>query len=392
MKEKNVAFIIHALSNGGAERVMSYLIQNYSSAENKYLIVYHRCEVEYDFSGQIISLDIEPSNNIIGKLLNYLKRIYRLRKIKSELNINKSISMLDSPNIVNILSRRKDKVIISLRNHKSKEYTGIKKNMYIKLIKFLYNKADKIVAISEGVAEDLVKNIKLDKNKVQVIYNPVDIIKIHNIMNEEVEEFKEFKDKKIIINSGRLTNQKGQWHLLKAFKKVCEKNEDVILGILGQGELENNLRQLAIDLGIDNKVIFLGYQKNPFKYLAKANIFVLSSLFEGFGNVIVESMACNTPVISTDCESGPREILSELKGKYFELTETYYAEYGILVPNFELKEFNDDITISNKENILADAISYLLDNEEKINEYRVKGLKRLEEFEMKRITYKWENI
>lgn len=392
MKEKNVAFIIHALSNGGAERIMSYLTQNYSAAENKYLIVYHRCEVEYDFSGEIISLDIEPSDKIIGKLLNYVKRIYRLRKIKSELNIDKSISMLDSPNIVNILSRRKDKVIISFRNHKSKEYTGLKKNIYIKLSRFLYNKADKIVAISEGVAEDLIKNIKLDKNKIQVIYNPIDTRKINSIMSEEVEEFNEFKDKKIIINSGRLTNQKGQWHLLKAFKKVCERNENVVLAILGQGELQIRLEQLAEDLGIASKVIFLGYQKNPFKYIAKSNIFVLSSLFEGFGNVIVEAMACSTPVISTDCESGPREILSELKGEYFELIETHYAEYGVLVPNFESEGFNNNITIDNEENILADTISYLLNNEDKANEYRIRGLKRLEEFEMKKITYKWESL
>lgn len=153
MNEKNVAFLIHALSTGGAERIMSYIAAGYN-AKNKYLIVYHREEQEYDFNGKVISLDIKPSTSIIGKCLNYIKRIYKLKKIKKELNIQKTISMLDSPNIINILSRENDKIVISLRNHKSKEFKGRKQKIYNKLIRVIYNKADKIIAISEGVKED----------------------------------------------------------------------------------------------------------------------------------------------------------------------------------------------------------------------------------------------
>lgn len=392
MNDKSVAFIIHTLSDGGAERIMSYLTQHYSTAENKYLIVYHRSEIEYDFDGEMICLDIEPSNNAIGKLLNYVRRVYTLRKIKIKLKIDKSISMLDSPNIVNILSRRKDKVIISLRNHKSNEYTGIKKSIYTKLIRFLYNKADKIIAISEGVAKDLIENIKLDKNKVEVIYNPVDTKKIQRLMNEEIDEFDKFKGKKVIINSGRLTHQKGQWHLLKSFKRVCETNDNIVLAILGQGELETDLKKLASDLGVLDKVVFLGYKKNPFKYLKRADVFVLTSLFEGFGNVIVEAMATGIPVISTDCKSGPREILSEENKEYSKLKEVYYAKYGVLVPNFDANGFDDNKELTLEEKVLAEAIDSLLNDEEKINEYRTRGLERLQEFEMREITSKWENL
>ena len=174
MSENNVAFLIHSLSTGGAERIMSYLTQNYP-ADNKYLIVFHRSPQEYDFDGKIIDLNIHPNSKISGKIINYYKRVLALKKIKKELNINKTISMLDSPNIVNILSRQNDKVIISLRNHKSEEYRGIKKVIYKTIIKKMYNYADKIVAISKGVKEDAVKNYNLKEEKIEVIYNPIDI-------------------------------------------------------------------------------------------------------------------------------------------------------------------------------------------------------------------------
>ena len=392
MKEKNIAFIIHSLSNGGAERIMSYLTQNYSIAENKYLIVYHRSEVEYDFDGEIISLDTSPSNNMLGKAINYIKRIYKLRKIKSTLKIEKSISMLDSPNIINILSRKYDRIIISLRNHKSNEYTGFKGYIYKKLIRVLYNRADTIVAISKGVANDAVKNLKLDSNKIKVIYNPIDKENINKLISEQIDENKLFDDNTIIITSGRLSYQKGQWHLLKAFKKVCEDNENTKLVVLGQGELENELKDLAKSLGIEEKVIFLGYQKNPFKYMARADIFVLSSLHEGFGNVITEAMACRIPVISTDCKSGPREILSNIADYDIELKDIEYGDYGVLIPNFDYGDSIENMNLNDKEIIMADAIQFLLDNPQKLNQYKDKGIKRLNKFDMKIITKQWEQL
>ncbi|MPM31345.1 N-acetylgalactosamine-N,N'-diacetylbacillosaminyl-diphospho-undecaprenol 4-alpha-N-acetylgalactosaminyltransferase [bioreactor metagenome] len=395
MKEGNVAFIIHTLSNGGAERIMSYLTQNYSTAENKYLIVYHRSEVEYDFSGELISLDIAPSNNVFGKILNYLKRIYKLRRLKDELNIKKSISMLDSPNIINILSKRKDKVIISLRNHKSKEYSGLKKLIYRKIIKFLYNKADKIIAISKGVADDLIENFKLDKTKINIIYNPVDKIKIQSLMHEKIIEehiLNEFKKNKIVINSGRLSYQKGQWHLIKVFKKIAENNNGVKLAILGKGELEQELKELVKSLGLSEKVIFLGYQENPFKYIYKSDIFVLSSLYEGFGNVIVESMACRVPVISTDCKSGPKEILSSENLRNYDEDKINYLDYGVLVPCFKDEKINYDSELSNEEEYLYKAIIDMLDDSNKIEYYKINGEKRLDDFSLIKIVSKWEEL
>ena len=391
MNEKNVAFLIHALSTGGAERIMSYIATGYN-AKNKYLIVYHREEQEYDFNGKVISLDIKPSTSIIGKCLNYIKRIYKLKKIKKELNIQKTISMLDSPNIINILSRENDKIVISLRNHKSKEFKGRKQKIYNKLIRVIYNKADKIIAISEGVKEDAIKNLRLDSNKIEVIYNPVDIEKIEKDKKIELEEIykDDFEKNTIIINSGRLTYQKGQWHLIRAFKRISIRYPNIKLAILGKGDLENELISLIHKLELDEKVILLGYQSNPFKYIYNSKIFVLSSLFEGFGNVILESMACGIPVISTDCKSGPQEIIFENFDINKSVSDISYGKYGVLVPVFDGKTDFTESELSREEVLLADSIIKLIEDDNLINKYICNGIKRVENFTLSEIIKKWE--
>ena len=394
MSENNVAFLIHSLSTGGAERIMSYLTQKYPT-ENKYLIVFHRSSQEYDFGGEIIDLNIQPASGIFGKIRNYYKRISALKRIKRELNINKTISMLDSPNIVNILSRQNDKVIISLRNHKSEEYRGIKKTIYRIIIKYMYNYADKIIAISKGVKEDAIKNYSLKEEKIEVIYNPIDMELINRLKCEKLEEEYEkiFRENKIIINSGRLTHQKGQWHLIKVFNKILKENKNTKLMILGKGELENDLKYMAEELGIQDSIIFMGYQSNPFKYIAKSEMFILTSLFEGFGNVILEAMACNTPIISTDCKSGPREILSPETERVGEINKYECGEYGILVPVFE-NQFNKNELekLSSKEEELYEAINEMLNNSNIRNKYKNKISKRVKDFDLFTIVNRWSEI
>lgn len=391
MNEENVAFLIHALSTGGAERVMSYIAEGYNS-KNKYLIVYHREKQEYDFDGKIISLDIKPATSIIGKCLNYIKRIHKLKKIKKELNIQKTISMLDSPNVINILSRENDKIVISLRNHKSKEFKGIKQKIYNSFIKFIYNKADKIISISEGVKEDAIKNLRLNPNIMEVIYNPINIEKIEENKKIELDDIykDEFEKNNIIITSGRLTYQKGQWHLIRAFKRVSIKHPNIKLAILGKGELESELTSLINKLELNDKVILLGYQSNPFKYIYNSKMFVLTSLFEGFGNVILESMACGIPVISTDCKSGPQEIISEHYDINKKVNDISYEKYGVLVPEFNGKINFTDSELSKEEILLANSIIKLIEDDNLTNKYRYNGIKRAENFNMSEIIKKWE--
>lgn len=183
-------------------------------------------------------------------------------------------------------------------------------------MKRTYRHADRIVALSEGVAHQLVELEVADPARLSVIHNAG--------LDDEVLDSKEAPLRHeapkgpLLVACGSLTPQKGYSYLLKSFRQVLDQRE-AGLWILGEGEQRPAIESQANSLGIDEHVSLLGFRANPFKFMAAADAFVLSSLWEGFGNVIVEAMACGTPVVSTDCPYGPGEIIS-------------HEENGLLVP------------------------------------------------------------
>lgn len=390
-KKENVLFTIHNLSNGGAERVMSYLTVGFPSEKyNKYLVVYNRCDVEYDFDAECISLDLVSRSNTFSKLYNNVSRIYKIRKLKKQLNISKSISLLDNPNIMNVLSKRDEKVIVSIRNYKSGEVKeGIGTKIYKFIGRFIYGKADKIVAISEGVKNDLIQNFNVNEKKVEVIYNPIDIEKVINLKNEVLQEDNELFNGNVIINVGRLTKQKGQWHLIRAFSKVVNEIPDAKLVILGEGELREYLQRIIRDFNLEENVFLLGYKKNPFKYLAKSKLFVLSSLYEGFGNVIIEAMTCGTSVISTDCKYGPREIITGHLNLENNINKSEYSKFGILVPRLSGIQYSSNDELDDMEIELGNTIINTLQNKDIIEKYESAGEVRSKDFNYENIIDKW---
>ena len=263
--------------------------------------------------------------------------------------------------------------------------------LYRLLIKILYNKADLVIAVSNLVKNDLISSFRIKDDKIKVIYNPYDLEKIRKLASEEIEiEYQEIFKFPTIITVGRLSKQKGQWHLIRAFKKVKEVLSDVKLVILGQGELEDYLKKLAIDLGLEKDVHFLGFQKNPFKYINRSTIYVFPSLYEGFPNALCEAMACGIPVISADCKSGPREILAPETDITRETKEIEYGTYGILVPvcDGQMYGYNDNIT--KEEEILSGSIVELLENQALLKQYSIKVLNRVKDFEQEIIIKLWE--
>ncbi|MGV1060039.1 glycosyltransferase [Clostridium perfringens] len=385
-KDNKILFMTHRMSNGGAERIMSYIINGFHDEYEKYLLLDNRTENEYKCDCNVISINLRKSSSVFGKILNNIKRYLKTKSIKKELNIEKTISLLDNPNIINILTKQKDKVIISVRNCKSEESLGRGKLKKI-LLKKIYMKADEIIAISEGVKLDLVTNYGIDNEKIRVIYNPINIKNININLSEEIEdEFKYIFDGKTVINVGRLTEQKGQWHLIKAFSKVVKKIPNAKLIILGEGELRSELEKLINRMNLDKNVYLLGFQKNLFKYVKKADLFVLSSLYEGFGNVILEAMACGIPVISTDCNYGPREILYPSSSVISNISNVEYGEFGILVPKLSRK-FIKELEV--EEEVLADCIIENLLNNDKLCEYKKKLERRVLDFDYDRIVKEW---
>jgi glycosyltransferase involved in cell wall biosynthesis len=213
------------------------------------------------------------------------------------------------------------RLILSERTHFS---TGKAKKEWRKrilgpLMARTYAEADAIVAVSQGVADDLARSLQLPAEAITVLHNPTLAKGFALKAGEPVDHPWFTGDAEVLINVGRLAPQKDHETLLRAFALVRAGRPGLRLAVVGGGS-ENalaRLQALAGELGVAQAVAFLGYQPNPLRYVARAQLFVLSSRFEGFPNVLLEALACGTPVVSTDCPSGPREILDE--GAYGEL-------------------------------------------------------------------------
>ncbi|WP_461829668.1 glycosyltransferase [Aquifex sp.] len=189
------------------------------------------------------------------------------------------------------------------------------------LQKYLFDRLDKIVVVSEAVKRDLGRTYWISEEKIRVIYNPIDVDEIREKASEEIEEeYQKIFEKPVLINIGRLEKQKGQWHLLKIFKILVESGEDLNLLILGDGNLRNYLKNLAKELGLEKRVFFLGFQRNPYKFLKRSKIFVFTSLWEGFGNALVEAMALGIPFVASNIEGGFREVIRK-GGFYVDLND-----------------------------------------------------------------------
>ena len=390
---QNIAILIYSLKGGGAERVVSLLSQKLSKKYNLYLIVFDAEKIDYSYAGTLINLNVKSHPNFFIKIINVFRRVYHTRRIKKKYKIEVSISFLGSANLVNILSRKKDKIIVSIRSN----LFEARKGAFVRLRNFktriLYNRADHIIAISKGVAQGLIKEFSLNKNSVDYIYNPLDYKYVEKLSIEPVLEKSLFSEGQFtLLNVGRLTKAKGQWHLIRALSHVKKEIPEVKLLILGRGELEDYLRRLVENLGLCDNVFFGGYKKNPFKYMRSSDLFVFSSLYEGLGNVLLEAMAAGVPVISSDCRFGPREILSPDSEIEHKASEIEYGEYGVLVPICDGIIYDHRQALTNEEKILAQGIIQLYKNKDLREEYIVKGQKRVKDFELDLICSKWEKL
>jgi len=387
-----LAIFTQGLGWGGVERTVSNL-SLYLPDENiiKYLIVYGDKTI-YEYKGTLVKLNphaFYKSSNPLLKVFGIFKMLHDLKKYKKNLEIDITISMPDVPNLNNILSRVYDKTIISVRTIKSHpdcDNTPFYSSVMNFLIRIFYNKADLIIANSQGVKRDLICSFGVNCNKIDVIYNMLNVALIQKLSREDLDNLSEnlFRNNKILINVGRLSKEKGQWHLLKIFKAIKKSVPDAKLMIVGDGELRSYLISLAKKLGFkvysvwsdeaineNYDVYFLGFQKNPFNFIAKSCVFLLPSILEGFPNVLAEAMACGVPVVTSDCRSGPREILAPDTDFMFETKCPEFAKYGILMPVCDRNIYDDNDVLSSQEQLWAATVIKLLDDKDMRQQYSV---------------------
>ncbi|MDR3322007.1 MAG: glycosyltransferase [Synergistaceae bacterium] len=206
-------------------------------------------------------------------------------------------------------------VILSQRNMFTMDRGPLQTKLRFVRCRLLYPWASACVCISQGVADEMKGLGLLPESKIYVVYNPVVTDELSRQMEEPIEE-DDFGDGgwTEILAVGRLGPQKDFATLLRAFAKVADKRDDVRLTILGEGRQRQMLENLTDELAISGRVHMPGYLPNPYPYMKRASLLVMTSLFEGFGNVAAEALACGCNVVSTNCRSGPAEILDN--GKY----------------------------------------------------------------------------
>jgi len=307
---KKIAFFLPNLNQGGAEKVMVTLVNELSREKFKITLVLFEKK---------------------GHFLNYLKEdveVIELKTSRIRYSIFKIIPLIFKmkPDIAFIgwgeIAAFISPMIPFFRKTKfvARETNVVSEHVKRKEIRFFYkfyNHFDKIIAQSDDMKKDLIENFTIRPQKIVKINNPVDVAWIQEKMEEEVQEFSsEFKN---VVAIGNLSQRKGFDLLLNVFARL--KNEKIKLFILGDGADKEKLLKQKENLNLTN-VEFLGNKKNPYPYLAKADLFVLSSRYEGFPNVLLEAGACGTYALTNDCPGGIREIIQEkINGEIMDITQ-----------------------------------------------------------------------
>ncbi|MBU5474542.1 glycosyltransferase [Roseburia sp. MSJ-14] len=388
-----IAIVVSTLDLGGAQRAVSNIVMNLPTDCEIDLILNSREHIVYPYRGNIISLDLEPQENRSGLLYQgkvFFKRLRLLRKLKREKGYNAVISFLDSANIANILTGKKFcKTIVSVRTRLSGENNWKYKIIVSNLVKLLYNKADKVVAISEGVRQDLIDNFNIKKENVCTIYNCYDVKEIQEKAVMPCEEVEVEQDSFSIATMGRFVQQKGQWHLLRAFKEVLKEEPKAKLYILGEGELQDYLYKMVDELEMRESVIFCGFLKNPFSLISKVKLFVFPSLWEGFGNALVEAMACGVPCIASDFKYGAREIMQDNADINLECKKVETVDYGILTPVCSNVYNAPKDMLEKEEEFLKEAILKVMSEETVQEVYAQKAIERAGYFTAEKTVEQW---
>lgn len=384
---KKIAIIIQNLNGGGAERTAANLSLYFSEKYEIHLIVFDGRVISYPYGGMLHDLKVYPSKNKVQKAINVIRRVIKASLLKKKYGIETTISLMEESNIVNLLSDSGDKKITSIRNFVSKSsYNSLFENFVMKLVR---SKSDCVVALSKGVEEDLIDNCGVPKKIVTTIYNPCDGELLREKAQKHANEANGMAEYSV-STMGRLTDQKGQWHLIRAFKKVVEKIPEAKLYIFGQGVLEEKLKSLASNLNISNNVEFMGFVEAPHAYIAQSKVFAFPSLYEGLGNVLLEAMACGVACVAADCYSGPREVLAPGTKVVENLDDIECANYGILVSVGDKEHFNEIEPLTKDEIQLANAILLLLNDGQKRRYYGKKSLERVKAFSPEKIMSDWE--
>lgn len=345
---KKLLLIVPSLHQGGSEKVCAMtavILKPYFEVQ---IAIFDSANIDFDVDGvPVRDLGLPSRPGKLAKVFNVLRRAHKLSRLKREEKIDIAYSFGPTANLANVFAGR----FFSRKGPKC--WLGVMSYMDMdsSWLGLFCRRSDKLLCCSETLRQMIEKKYGCDHT--YTLQGFFDIAQ----MRERAEEWEAqlpWKDGRIIASMGREDVVKGFWHLLKIFSLVHEALPDTRLLIIGKGEF-TSYRKLAADLGIADAVCFAGLQRNPYPYLKKSTLYLLTSYWEGFPNALVEAMAMGLVAVATDCMTGPAEIFED--------------KYGVLVPNMGKEPDLDASHIEEEERYVAKRVIALMQNEEEMARY-----------------------
>jgi glycosyltransferase involved in cell wall biosynthesis len=334
MRYSRVLFIINSLGKGGAERVVASLANQMVKQCIEVHIILIFNNIEYHLDDRIV-LHILDKTKKLPKHLKFLmitKYSKKLAQLIQQKERKRKFDLITAhlpfSHLLTTKQSSADEIFYVVHTIYSKKFP--KNNPLFKFIlRRLYNNKN-LIAVSQGLAHELLNTWNITPKHIRVIHNPIDLVSIKKSLNNKTNITNQY-----ILGVGRLVRIKRFDILIRAFaKSSLRKNYKLV--ILGEGPDENILKKLVNNLQLNSKVIFAGWQNNPYIWMQNSKLFILSSEYETFPMVLLEALACGTPAISTNCDYGPREILTGV-----------LSEYLVPVNNIRVLANKMDIAVTN---------------------------------------------
>lgn len=399
-----VGILIASLKVGGAERAAMGLLEGLRSEGieaflltidgNREMLQTLDDERRQAVSSHLVGLGHgEIGRGTVAKVLSGPRQWWALRRAVRSLDLDVLVSVMERANIMSLLTLAPLCRVLSIRSHPSRlieSKTRLKRWLVVRFYRLLLHRADRVVFVSREAAADFDNLFSGIAGRGTVIYNACDLDRMRAQADLPVPEPHDavFAGP-VVVACGRLNPEKGHWSLVRSFSLVSARVADARLVILGSGPLEAELRHLIGQLGLTDRVLLPGFEPNPAAWISRSRVYVLPSVWEGFPNSLLEALAVGTPVVASDCRSGPRELLLPDSDPTRKTDRVETSPYGYLVPAPNGERLPPSEPPTQQERLMADAIERVLRDGESSRRQSVAAKKRADEFAPERIFPHW---